>query len=189
MAQDFNKLREVGRWLTVKLISELRQACHDIDCGIPVNNRELIFQAKINEIQSSQINLNILKEREDEYLKYIKYDFPTVISSSIPQLKQNIEFVSGDSIKGTAVDINSIKKYKSPRILITRDLSPSLTKYFNEINGIISLNGSMLSHLAIIAREKRIPIMITNDIKKYKIGEKVLMCHENQVGKSGISIK
>jgi pyruvate,water dikinase len=63
------------------------------------------------------------------------------------------------------------------QIIYTKNLVPTLAKYFKKINGIIAENGSLLSHLAIVARENRIPVMINVDIHKLKlkIGDKVNM--------------
>ena len=51
-------------------------------------------------------------------------------------------------------------------------LSPDLVKYFDKIKGIIAKEGSVLSHLAIMARERRIPVVVVHD-KEIVIGEKI----------------
>jgi len=54
-------------------------------------------------------------------------------------------------------------------------LSPNLTKYFDRISGIISNNRGLLSHLAIMAREKNIPAIVGFSIfdGEFKLGDYV----------------
>jgi pyruvate,water dikinase len=54
-------------------------------------------------------------------------------------------------------------------------LSPDLTKYFDRISGIVSNNGGILSHLAIMAREKNIPVVVGYSITngKFKLGDQI----------------
>ena len=54
---------------------------------------------------------------------------------------------------GKIVDIESLEQFPRPRILFTEYLSPDLYQYFSQIDGIISKNGGLLSHLSILARE------------------------------------
>jgi pyruvate,water dikinase len=62
-------------------------------------------------------------------------------------------------------------------ILYTESLSPDLTRYFDRVSGIVSNTGGLLSHLAIIAREKGIPTIVGFSISgsNIKIGDKVIV--------------
>ena len=71
--------------------------------------------------------------------------------------------------------LDSEKEESKKIILYTEILSPDLTKYFDKISGIVSENGGLLSHLAIVAREKSIPVIVglplSNSI--FKLGDYV----------------
>ena len=60
-------------------------------------------------------------------------------------------------------------------ILYTKMLSPDLTTYFDKISGIVSNNGGLLSHLAIVARESNIPVIVGVSLNttQIKIGDKI----------------
>lgn len=49
-------------------------------------------------------------------------------------------------------------------VLLVTQLSPKLIRYFGKINGIISTKGGALSHTAIVAREKCLPILTGVDV-------------------------
>ena len=45
-------------------------------------------------------------------------------------------------------------------------MSPDLVRYFDDIIGIVSSSGGMLSHLAIIARERKLPVVVNFELNK-----------------------
>ena len=61
-------------------------------------------------------------------------------------------------------DLNAGSLLGNDYILYTEVLSPDLVKYFGNIRGIISSNGGMLSHLAILARESQIPVVACHEL-------------------------
>jgi phosphohistidine swiveling domain-containing protein len=67
-----------------------------------------------------------------------------------------IQCLSPGFSEGKVVDISNIQPGS---ILAVTSLTPELVQYFSEISGIISMNGGMLSHLAIMAREAGIPVI------------------------------
>jgi len=52
-------------------------------------------------------------------------------------------------------------------VLVTEQLYPEIGKSIQNIKGIICRNGAMTSHVAILAREYKVPLVIQADIKKY----------------------
>jgi len=62
---------------------------------------------------------------------------------------------------------------KGSNILFVKILSPDLVNYFDKVNGIISEEGGMLSHLAIMAREKGLPVIVNVQLSNTncKIGD------------------
>ncbi len=180
-AQNFNKLREICRWLTVISINNIRNSLEEIATAQKIQNPELLYFSTISEIKNNNINIEKLQKRMDKYSSLNTFNLPKYISSQINQLEFADEFISGDKLEGTIVDIDSLNKFERPRILRTYELNPSLTQYFEEIDGIISENGSLLSHLAIIAREKRLSVVVTDNINKYKVGDKINICKNLKV--------
>lgn len=74
--------------------------------------------------------------------------------------------VSKGQAKGILVALEDIDNVRGDKILYTKILSPNLTKFFPQIKGIISEQGSLLSHLAIIARECGMPVIVNFNLNK-----------------------
>ena len=174
-AQNFNKLREVGRWVTVKSISLVRQTLTTIAEKHGFENPILISYALISEVKNNKLDKDQLRVRHQEYTKYNEYSLPNILSSTIKETPSLEEFVSGDKIEGILADENTLNDYHRPVILLTQNLTPSLSQYFDQIDGIISQNGSLLSHLAIIAREKNLPVVISDKFNTYVPGTKIVI--------------
>ncbi len=92
--------------------------------------------------------------------------------------KNKLSSVSAGVAQGILVNKETIERdipKNQTIILQTEMLSPGLTKYFDKISGIVSNNGGLLSHLAIIAREKNIPVLVgfTLENSKIKIGDNI----------------
>lgn len=174
-AQNFNKLREIGRWVTVKSISLVRQTLIGIAEKHGFENPILISYALISEVKNNKLDKDRLRMRHQEYIKYSEYSLPNILSSTIKETPSLEEFVSGDKIEGILADENTLNDYQRPVILLTQNLTPSLNQYFDQIDGIISQNGSLLSHLAIIAREKNLPVVISDKFNTYIPGTKIVI--------------
>ncbi len=100
-------------------------------------------------------------------------DFPEVLTSIVAIQRQKTVGVSAGLAEGTVVTTEEVDRLDNP-ILFVDQLSPNLTQYFGKISGIISTNGGLLSHLAIVAREAGIPVVVTQKAKYY-IGREVKM--------------
>lgn len=81
------------------------------------------------------------------------YTLPSSITRHYLRVEQVNLGVSSGKVIGILVDMHSIESSPRPRILFTEYLSPDLYQYFSQIDGIISKNGGLLSHLSILARE------------------------------------
>lgn len=138
-AQRLNKLREWGRYLTVKNVSRLRRAAKD----------EGRKQAEVGK-------------------KFSQYQFPPRLMSSPQFFVDKPIGVSRGKAQGKLVDVKQIGEGQIG-ILYTKILSPDLTKYFGNIKGIVSESGGLLSHLAIMAREKGIPVVVNFDLAHAEI--------------------
>lgn len=58
-------------------------------------------------------------------------------------------------------------------ILVTAVLTPELAAYADRLQGVIADHGGLLSHFAIIAREKSLPVIVNYPINSLRIGEQV----------------
>jgi phosphohistidine swiveling domain-containing protein len=172
-AQYFNKLREVGRWLTIKSISDIRSELYKLAMQNNFLNQTDIFFCSIEDMLQNKINEKKCIEYKEAYEKYKNFNLPRIISSQIEPNDQKYQFVSGNKIEGILVNEALLSNTPRPRILVTKDLSPTLVTFFGEIDGIIAENGSLLSHLAIIAREKNISVVIVDSISNLKAGDKI----------------
>lgn len=79
--------------------------------------------------------------------------------------------VSSGTATGVLVNETNVTQTSGKVILITSDLSPNLTKYLGKINGVISQNGGLLSHFAIIARENSLPVIVNVEKNTLVIGK------------------
>ncbi|MFA7278105.1 MAG: PEP/pyruvate-binding domain-containing protein [Candidatus Gracilibacteria bacterium] len=158
MAKVYSALREYGRWLTVAHISGIRKT---------------LPQSDMNEWDG-----------KDEYLRYNKFHFPARLTDRYIQENRELQGVSAGTATGVLVDREYLLKNPSEKntdtssapptqlsniILYTKILSPDLTEYFGAIKGIISEDGGLLSHLAIMARESGIPVIVGASLTKEQI--------------------
>lgn len=138
-AQYFSKLREFGRYITVKNVSRLRKILHRAGKATKL---------------------------VDE--KHLQYKLPSRLTSSPLFVVDKPIGVSKGKAQGKLIDESQISQHQGG-ILYTKILSPDLTKHFGGIKGIVSESGGLLSHLAIMAREKGIPVVVNFDISHAKI--------------------
>ncbi len=92
--------------------------------------------------------------------------------------------VSGGVVKGKIVILKELKKelnFEEGDILVTKNTTPSWMPLLKKAGGIITENGGMLSHSAIVARELGLPAIVgIEDIfKKIKDGIFVKLDGEN----------
>lgn len=174
----YNRLRELGRWLTIKNITAIRDILLNSAESKRFNDFKNIYFADIKEVIGNQIDEMVCEKRKNIYYQYNEYCLSNSITSSFIQKRVKILGVSAGLAKGILKKREYLdsEKVKSKKIILyTEILSPDLTKYFDKISGIVSENGGLLSHLAIVAREKSIPVIVglplSNSI--FKLGDYV----------------
>lgn len=159
----YNRLREMSRWLVVKHIDHLRKLLPD---------KKDIYFATLEEIQNDVADEKVCAERKAEYEKFSGFNLPTRLTH-VPFIREtNYQGISPGIGEGVIVSEKEIDAVKDKKILYTKILSPDLVKYFDQIEGIISEEGGMLSHLAIIARERAMPVVIVGG-NNFQIGTKI----------------
>ncbi|HCC23459.1 TPA: hypothetical protein DF272_04790 [Candidatus Falkowbacteria bacterium] len=182
----YNRLRELGRWLTIKNITAIRTLLLNYAKAQEFNDVQNIYFANIDEILGSLIDEIVCKKRKNIYTQHNEYCLPNSITSSFIQKRVDISGVSAGVATGVLQNrsyLDSGKTENKKIILYTEILSPALTKYFDKISGIVSENGGLLSHLAIVAREKNIPVIVGYSLSKsvLKLGDFVQI--DGSIGK------
>jgi phosphohistidine swiveling domain-containing protein len=158
-ARTFNELREYGRWLTVKHISHIRDKVLVMAESKKFTNPRSIYFATLEELKADTYTEEKCSERQEKYNSSNVYNFPSKLMSRYMEEENPLLGVSAGIAEGELVNIDGLEK-KGKKILYTGVLAPNLTEYFPKITGILSENGSLLSHLAIMARENNIPVIV-----------------------------
>lgn len=172
----YNQLREMSRWLVVKRINQLRQILFKVAEENNFKDKRKIYFAKIEEILKGKLSEIICEKRAEQYRKYSKFNMPKKLTFKPIHQDQKIQGISPGIAEGILIKESEIEeeKYRHVnKILYTKILSPDLVRYFEKIKGIVSEQGGMLSHLAIIAREHKLPVVTNFEIGEIKIGNKI----------------
>ncbi len=161
-AKKYMRLRESARVLSVRLINCLRKSVEERGVELFPNTSDLIYFATINEILEKHISRGSCEDRKKLYEHYSHLVIPSYIASFVKAEKKTLcnIGVSPGVGQGVIVTKSDIESVPGKKILYTEILSPDLVRYFNSVVGIISKSGGMLSHLAIMAREAKIPVVV-----------------------------
>ena len=87
------------------------------------------------------------------------------------EMKAVIQGIGVSTGKATGVIGDSDGIYQTPdkmKILFTEVLAPELTDNLGKVVGVIATHGGMLSHMAIVAREMGVPVVV--NIKREDVG-------------------
>ncbi len=170
-ARQYMELRESARVLTVQLVHSIRESVEKIGNEIFHHAPDLVYFATIQELIDGTVHLSICEERKREYEANMQITMPSYIASFVKQNTQSSKPVgiSSGTAEGTIVTKETIATVSGNKILYTEILSPDLVEHFPHIVGIVSENGGMLSHLAIMAREAHIPVIVINSSAHIKL--------------------
>ena len=176
----YNRLRELGRWLTLIKINNLRNTLLTQAKELKFKEEGNIFFSDLVKRKNNEVNEADCIKNKTSYEEYNQYAFPNELKFILVNKKSKIQGVSSGIAEGILLKKEEIKEEsaKSKKIILyTEILSPELTKYFKNIRGIISNSGGALSHLAIVAREQNIPVIVgfSVDNSEIKIGNNVRM--------------
>jgi phosphohistidine swiveling domain-containing protein len=171
-AQSQLTLREEGRRLTVLLVSLLRSRLVSYT-GI---SEAIIYFATLDELLLRSITSAELKVRQRHFDANVLPALPGVIASVPPERHLSIVGVSPGkaegvlAIPGTTSDTHVIILTER----LTPELAPLLGRPEHHIVGIISAEGGLLSHMAIVARERGVPVVVDpHALTKYTLGDRV----------------
>ena len=195
----YARLREDLRLLRSQAFGIVRQIFKEIGKRFEnegaIKNQEDIFYLDIEEIKnyingsSSMQNLiSIISLRKAEYNSYKKKHIDNLFTTegnpyaSIPEKKSTNKNnlllgkgCSGGIIKGkvTVLKEFALPKNGSYEIVVAKNTDPGWTPLFGLCKGIIIEQGGLLSHAAIVARELRLPCVISVEgaMSKLKNGD------------------
>ncbi len=196
--------REISRLNRTGIYGMVRSIFIAIAKNLVSQNRletiEDIYYLKIEEIFSemnSQTNLmHIIEKRKEDYKSYKKmpvYNRIVVTKNGFNKLNRFVgnqkdvlqkDFLSGvpcsfGKVNGDVLVIKNVEDAKSGKnkILVARTTDPGWVFILANSKGIITEKGSLLSHTAIIARELKIPsiVSVENATELLKTGDIVEM--------------
>jgi phosphohistidine swiveling domain-containing protein len=158
-------VRELGRWATVCIMNYVRS-------GVPA---EASAYMSLQEIVQGNIGMDILANRTDEFAYYTDVVFPETIASftnTLVPATGNVG-VSPGTATGILVSVSAVDAVAGAKILHITSLSPDIAPLLHreDVIGVVTQRGNLLSHMAIIAREQKVPVVITTDT--YAVGTSV----------------
>ncbi len=162
-AARYERLREIGRWLTVKNTHALRGCLLKRAQEAGFQDARHIYFASWEEILGGHVLEAMCSKKRETYLSHNTYSFPVRITSTPDARVDMQQGVSPGLARGELVSrsiLDTLRDDSKARILYTDLLTPDLVRYFDRISGIVSQNGGLLSHLAIVARERGIPVVV-----------------------------
>ncbi len=160
-AQRWNALREMGRWLTIKLLQPVRAAVLRDPAVASLPDPTLAFFALLDELLSGRIPQTECHARRETFASLSGMHLPPILSDR-PRLHTHLKplCVSPGNASGTLVTEDALATVRGPAILCASTPSADLTRYLSRIGGIVCEHGDLLSYLAIIARERKIPMLV-----------------------------
>ncbi len=147
--------------------------------GINKENFYLLLPQEIIKFSNSKVNRNVIRLlnrrkfaviwHKNEKLKiFWGAEAKIFFNSKIKEEKIEVNEIIGTPIfegklKGVVKIIKSIKdfsKVKNGNILVTSDTTPDFVPLFKKVAGIITDEGGVICHAAIVAREMKIPCVV-----------------------------
>lgn len=155
-----DQLREVGRWVTVAWIHALRTLVRTQAQTEGWTESEAM-QIRLEEWEHERPSRQALQTRVDAYECSSVYRLPTRFTNLPLSHHSTLRGLSGGIAEGTLLFPADVDVKGSPEgiILLVDQLRPELAPFLSRVQGIVTERGGMLSHLAILAREARVPVI------------------------------
>jgi len=165
--------------LSVRYIRELSKTCLNIEklFGEPQDIEWCLYNNDIYILQSRAItkpNKKLLRAQDVETRK-----------TKVTQILSGVAASPGEVIGSAKIikkDID-LKKVEIGNIVVTPRATPKILSIVNKISGIISEEGSIISHAAIIAREFMIPCVVNVKKATQVLNDNVKILLDGTVGK------
>ncbi len=183
----YERLREFGRWLAVKDIGLLRRALLERATLAGFLDSHVVLFGRLDTALTGEPDEAVcLEERE----KYDGSRIDPLVSlrpslSADPVLQSKGVGLSVGIATGVLVDVDGLLRGvhgDQSMILHSEVLSPDLVIYLDRVVGIVSLSGGMLSHAAIVARERGIPVVAKFCLGKNDMELGQLICIDGAAG-------
>jgi phosphohistidine swiveling domain-containing protein len=167
--QKLEHLREQARWGGVRLMQYVRAGLADI------SSYDALPHVKISELLTCSVDQSVCSDRRTSFVGNKNVLLPTVIASFVQTESEKQTYgVSSGSCTGTLVTHEQLQHLpEGDYILVVATLSPDLAQYLPKVVGVISRNGGLLSHMAIVAREAKVPVVISS--RYLKLGSRVYL--------------
>src|SRR3989344_2411314 len=134
-------------------------------------------------LKKEENTLNEFRELLDKY--YAAKKASKLIKQTSPESIRGISASKGKALGKVALisDMNTVNKISESCILVTKMTSPMITTLLPKISAIVTDQGGMLSHAAILARELGIPCIVGTQIATefFKNGDLVEVDADNGV--------
>lgn len=170
----YESLKVICKTMLLRELYLLRQALLEYNsrCGLQGD----VFYMNLGELLSGREKelAGIIEERKRKEEAFSPIEVPaSVVPSELPTLMRGTVTrpphalkgvsVNGFAFEGRAILYNSdsdIEKAGADAIIVARHASPNMVMAFNRARGIITETGGLLSHLAIVARERGFPLVL-----------------------------
>lgn len=154
-------LREAGRWLAVLHVNRLRSALLRRGQERGLDGTDVFFHT-FEEISANELHAATAAKRRDERRRHEVLVFPQRIGTFIAEVSPTKPLgVSPGRASGTLLrELPTPGAAGAKPILYVDLLTPDLVDSFGLVAGIIAAQGGLLSHLAIVAREQGIPVIV-----------------------------
>lgn len=164
LAQAFITLREYGRWLAVAHCARIRAAASEYGNAWPFCTLDELLADAVDHLQT--------KLRESAYETGATLQCPPRLAERpLPRQTGTPLGLSAGIAHGTLVDETRIWHTEGEVILVAHALLPSYAQYFGRIAGIITEHGGHLSHFAILARERGLPVVTNVAVQRLPLGK------------------
>lgn len=190
----YARWRENSKMVCSRYLSLMRDAYLFLGEELSLGNR--IFHLRTNELDLAKKEpekwKEIIDKRKEEYESFPNLAIPPKIAYSGNEwfgITENGGEIAGLSVgekmdaSGNAVWISEQKDYRkdvSGKIIVTDSFSPNLASLLGSAIGVVSSGGGMLTHAAIIAREQKIPCIVSaKNIRRIKEGQAIKIDHKS----------
>lgn len=167
-ALRYQRYCESARVLMLKNLNRLRTA---LLADSIFEDRRLAYFHTVDEVCRREWNEQLCLMRKQEYESFGAFELPAQLTRHFVPDTEKPRGLSAGKATGIIVPEAKLGDGGEPKILFTKILSPQLTRHFSTIVGIVTEKGGMLSHLAIMARERKIPIVVIGDRNDFAFGD------------------
>lgn len=162
-ATRLQAMREYGRWLTVHSVAPLRAAVAERAKSLALSFEDALLYS-LEELLNGIPAAPETAARRAAAARFAGIAGPEIVSCPLPpESHQTTKGLAPGAATAAVVERASLAEREEPEerpILWTESLTPDLVEYFPKISGIVARHGGLLSHLAIMARESGIPVVV-----------------------------